>query len=293
MSLCENPYIIDAMPCPCSTCDVCRIRRKRLWSSRIVLESKCHGDNAFVTYTYDREHLPSNGSLVPEHMQLHLKRLRKAIYPRKLRYFLAGEYGDESWRPHYHAALFGLSPVLDESIVRSTWDMGHVMVGTLTPESASYIAGYVTKKMTKKDDVRLAGRHPEFTRMSLKPGIGAPAMEFMARALESDHGLDWIAQNGDVPHQFLLGHQNKPLGRYLRTVLRGKLGFAEKGLPKEKLEAYKEEMRKLLSENVDFTEVETRAARKLKTQMFIVDRDKQKLRNVLSRARIFAPKKEI
>lgn len=257
-----------------------------------MLESYCHGDSSFVTLTYDDEHLPAQGTLVPKHAQDWLKRLRLAIEPRRIRYYLVGEYGDESWRPHYHAAVFGLSP-LEEDTVRSTWGMGHITLGTLTPASASYIAGYVTKKIGKKADASLANRHPEFQRMSLKPGIGALAMQDMSIALQSDAGLDWVLQEGDVPLQFQEARNVKSLGRYLRQKLRQDMGFASKDTPKEKLEKYKKEMQELLKANVDFEKGQTRFERRLKMQKFFVDRDLQKLRNVVSRANVYAQKKEI
>lgn len=292
MALCEKPYIVGSMPCPCGTCDVCRIRRRRLWANRLMLESYCHGDSIFVTLTYDDEHKPMDGSVNPKHTQDWLKRLRQAIYPRKVRYFIAGEYGDETWRPHYHAAVFGLSP-MDESIVRDTWSMGHVMVGTLTPASAAYVAGYVTKKMTSPADVRLAGKHPEFCRMSLKPGIGAQAMKDVARALSHDAGLDDVVATGDVPHQMRHGVQFKPLGRYLRSKLREELGFAEKATPKEVVDAYKAEMLELLKGNVAFEKGEAREVRRWKIQKFFLDTDAQKLRNVKARSKIYSQRKEL
>ena len=42
-------------------------------------------------------------------VQKFLKRLRKA-YRGKLRYFVAGEYGEQTARPHYHMILYGWQP---------------------------------------------------------------------------------------------------------------------------------------------------------------------------------------
>ena len=65
-----------------------------------------HPANCFVTLTYDEKHLPKDGSLCLEHVQLFLKRLRfGSAFP--LRYFLCGEYGEKTSRPHYHICLFG------------------------------------------------------------------------------------------------------------------------------------------------------------------------------------------
>lgn len=87
--------------------------------------------------------------------------------------------------------------------------------------SANYIAGYVTKKMTSGSDERLRGRRPEFARMSLRPGIGANAMEAVALALMRSK-LDQTIE--DVPTQLRRGAELMRLGRYLRRKLREQIG---------------------------------------------------------------------
>lgn len=84
----------------------CRLNRRRLWTHRLLLEQLKHGDSCFLTLTYDEKHLPEGGSLVPKHAQDFLKRLRSKTNL-KLRYYLVGEYGEDTERPHYHVALFG------------------------------------------------------------------------------------------------------------------------------------------------------------------------------------------
>jgi len=190
----------------------------------MVLESLMHAENSFATLTYNADHMPENGTLVPRDFELFMKRLRKVLPPGSLRFFGVGEYGDKSQRPHYHAALFGIGPHLS-GIVEKAWGKGHVMLGDLTPASARYIAGYVTKKMTSPTDPRLNGRHPEFTRMSRMPGIGCLAVPTLTKMLEIPLGLKEIDKTGDVPLSLRHGAANLPLGRYLRDKLRKELGF--------------------------------------------------------------------
>jgi len=213
-----------------------------------MLEAAQYEDNAFVTLTYDDERLPvvdGRPTLFPYHYQLFLKRLRKALAPVRIRFFIVGEYGDESERPHYHAAIFNMRscvrgrtrrrpgsgrPVWSEccaicKLVGETWGYGDVDIGMLETSSAQYICGYVTKKMTMRDDYRLKGREPEFARMSLRPGIGASAMDDVASELMR-FNLD--VTQADVPSSLRHGKRVLPLGRYLTKRLRKLVGKDEK-----------------------------------------------------------------
>lgn len=221
--MCTRPFVKSLAAFACGQCLPCRINRRRLWSSRLQLEAVKHADACFVTLTYDKEHHPADGSLQPDHLRDWLKRLRFALAPRRVRFYAVGEYGDQTWRPHYHAVLFGVSP-MEQELLRSTWKQGHILALPLTPQSCSYVAGYVTKKMTKKGDTRLQGREPEFARMSLRPGIGAHSMDDVARALNTPAGAAAVARLGDVPTTLRYGRSSMPLGRYLSNRLRQAYG---------------------------------------------------------------------
>lgn len=210
---------------PCGQCTPCRINRRRLWTHRLLLEAKLHEYSSFWTLTYDEASYPEDGSLKPKHLTDWLKRLRKRLGPaRPIRYYAVGEYGDETWRAHYHAALFGVA-ALEVDTVNVSWGKGFCYAGDLNETTAAYIAGYVTKKMTSHEDPRLGNRHPEFARMSRHPGIGAGATQVIAEALNDTHGAARIALDGDVPAALLHGRARLPLGRYLRRRLRDDLGF--------------------------------------------------------------------
>lgn len=108
------------------------------------------------------------------------------------------------------------------------------MVAELTFKSAAYIAGYVVKKMTRMQDTRLNGRWPEFARMSLRPGIGADAMWDVASAV-MQHKLE-KKPDFDVPVDLRHGSKTFPLGRYLRRLVRERIGLSA-GAPPHVLEA--------------------------------------------------------
>lgn len=175
---------------PCGQCLGCRLERSRQWAIRCEQESKLWRHNCFVTLTYDDEHLPSGGTLVREDLQKFLKRLRvglsrsNSVYAP--RYFGCGEYGEQSARPHYHLILFncrfddqkhystrnGYDVFTSEKLQRY-WKLGRTEIGSVTFESAAYVARYCVGKITgDAAEAHYRGRLPEFAAMSLKPGIG-------------------------------------------------------------------------------------------------------------------------
>lgn len=233
-----------------------------------MLEAAKHAKNSFVTLTYAED--PVGGNLVPRDPKLFLKRLRRAVEPAALRYFLCGEYGEENSRPHYHLALFGYGGCLTPdrkyylrkykksgcdcfqcTLINEKWGLGFTDCGDLNIQSAQYICGYVTKKMTRTNEFTakfLKGRHPEFAVMSTgsgtgKGGLGASAMDDLADVLLTKHGSQSISNNCDVPNSLLQSGRSMPLGRYLRRRLREKVGFTEIGGQEKNIQKQVEEMR--------------------------------------------------
>lgn len=259
-----------------------------------MLEAGQYQDNSFVTLTYGPETLPSGGTLVPAHYQRWLKRLRKRVQPQTFRYFLVGEYGEGTERPHYHAALFGY-PSCQQSpdcshrktkcpicaTIRDTWGHGHVQVGTLTEQSAAYIAGYVTKKLTSPEDPRLKGRHPEFARMSLRPGLGADVMHDLA-SVNLEYGI--VEKEGDVTTALRHGTKLMPLGRYLTRKLRRYTGNDEKAPPSTlaKMEAEMHDVH-----NATKAALPKKGGYHQELKLRLIERDKQKVRNLETRSRIY------
>lgn len=249
-----------------------------------MLENACHKHSVFATLTYSEENFPKGGTLVPEHMKNFLKRLRKAYASvNRIRYYYVGEYGDITQRPHYHAFLFGCSPA-ENQIIANCWGYGGVAFGDCNHHTAQYIAGYVTKKMTKGDDPRLEGRYPEFARMSLKPGIGALSVSAIADALRTRSGSLMLANNGDVPNE--LRHEGKkyPLGRYLKNQLRGQLDVPKLGLESPALQQARESLRDLL---VGYENAPSDVKKSV-----LINRTEGKVRRREARAKIFTSAKK-
>lgn len=185
-------YVDTAFKIPCGKCAECRAKKKADWSNRIVMESKMHEKNAFVTLTYAPDFLPKNEvglpTLVKRHLQLFLKRLRKELAKKGIfiRYYAVGEYGTKKHRPHYHLVIFGYDfpdkkpwkrngRFLDyvSELLGKTWTCGYHTVNKWNDSFCNYIAGYVTKKLdSDKQDYSFRNIEPEFHLMSRRRGIG-------------------------------------------------------------------------------------------------------------------------
>lgn len=200
---------------PCGRCIECRLERSRQWAMRCVHEASLHEDNCFVTLTYDEEHLPSDRSLNNRHLQLFFKRLRKT--GRKFRYYACGEYGETTRRPHYHAILFGIdfadkrrisgvgsNTLYASSFLESVWQQGLCSVGSVTFDSAAYVARYCVKKVlgeAAEEYYRLfdglTGEtwqiKPEYSVMSRRPGIGA---EWLKLYKDDLYNKDFVTMRG-------------------------------------------------------------------------------------------------
>jgi len=174
---------------PCGQCIGCRVIRQQSWAFRCLAEASLNLRNWFVTLTYSPERLPPHGSLCHRDWQLFAKRTRKRLG--KFRYLMCGEYGEQTLRPHYHALLFGLDipdiersgvrrgyPIYRSELLSRLWQAGHVEIGSVTPASARYCAGYVLKQSGLPQPVdpgtgELMPVVKPYGRMSLRPGLGS------------------------------------------------------------------------------------------------------------------------
>lgn len=183
----------------CGQCVGCRLSRSREWAIRCMHEAQLYESNHFVTLTCDDQHIAEvfpRGSLVYKPFQAFMRRVRFS-FP-GVRFYMCGEYGDRTCRPHFHCLLFNVSfgdlvfyralpsgsRLFTSKVLEGLWPYGFSSVGDVTVESAAYVARYVTKKVTgdlaedhymRVDSTTGEIYHlmPEFCRMSLKPGIGA------------------------------------------------------------------------------------------------------------------------
>lgn len=123
-------------------------------------ETDYHQHSAFVTLTYADEFLPEDGAVHKDHLQLFLKRLRRRLEPVKLKYYATGEYGEKNGRPHYHIILYGLDEQTHLKQLHGAWPYGLIHTGTVTYDSARYVADYVhgLKKLQRKQPFALCSK---------------------------------------------------------------------------------------------------------------------------------------
>jgi hypothetical protein len=245
--LCRYPFQKGGFTLGCGRCLPCRIRRRRIWTHRMMIESLHYENNCFVTLTY--KDMPLCTSICKTHLRNFIKRLRRKIEPMKIRFYAVAEYGDKNLRPHYHLLLFGypncvhgrsknwrdrMCDCVNCQIIYKTWNRGLCELGELNKDSIQYAAGYILKKLTKFGDARLAGREPEFARMSNRPGIGlgpnedSPIISQLVKTV-TDTYPEYLEENLDVPSSLNHGGKSWPLGEYLKRKMRKEI-FGDDGI---------------------------------------------------------------
>ena len=155
-----------------------------MWAGRILLESTQHLHSAFITLTYNEQTVPRhpvhhNMTLSKRDMQLFLMRLRKNTPKAKIRYFLCGEYGSGTGRPHYHLILFGLHFTQTAPLLKA-WNQGFVSSSEINTQRARYVAKYTTKLVN--GSLESPFRQKEFALQSRKPPLGHAILPHVAKA---------------------------------------------------------------------------------------------------------------
>lgn len=158
---------------PCRKCLPCRLNIGREKGIRAIHEAKQYEDNIFLTLTYNEENLKSP-RLQYLDFQLFMKRLLEHVNQniqckenRKfIPFMVTGEYGDKTKRPHWHAILFNYRPkdakkkylteqgeqTFTSKEIDDLWGNGNTEFGSVTMDSASYVARYAAKKLTHGKD---------------------------------------------------------------------------------------------------------------------------------------------
>lgn len=167
---CHNPIScrpdgVNHILVPCGSCEDCINRKRADWTVRLLIEEKIAESAYFVTLTYTDDNLPFYDDkekiivrgyssvdcqpvLLKSDLQKMFKRYRKTVANgNKFKYYAIGEYGEKTFRPHYHIIAFNVNI---EKFVNA-WQvesnkLGRVHVGKVTKQSINYVTSYVINK---------------------------------------------------------------------------------------------------------------------------------------------------
>lgn len=145
---------------PCGTCFECLTKRTQEWATRASHEMSLHKENCFLTLTYDNDNLPSIHDFSQKTLfRLFIKRLRKSLGDKKIKYLASHEFGGQTFRPHHHLIIFGWSPA-NQKFLKNTpagypifraphleknWEHGYSSVAEANSQTAYYVASYALK----------------------------------------------------------------------------------------------------------------------------------------------------
>lgn len=203
---------------------------------RIVEEFKNWSKASFVTLTYSEDKLPqivnqlsgeTHGTLVKKHFQDWLKRFRQSYFRKhkkkaNFKYFLCGEYGPRTLRPHAHCIFFGLDR-LELNYALSDWQEKYGFVDfekidLTTIKSLSNTAKYIGKYCSKG----------VYDNPLIKLGLVAPTFRLFSKGL----GISYVAKNSNYhksgtidqvvdKYNYTLNGFKYALPRYYKTKIYG------------------------------------------------------------------------
>ncbi|QCQ85148.1 replication initiator protein [Blackfly microvirus SF02] len=159
---CSSPIFLPRQgeTVACGYCVGCLSNSRRDWATRLYYEHRASKNAYFLTLTYEEASLPrcetGHGTLCKSDVQLFLKTIRNKHRRRTKggtrisscpRWFVVGEYGAKTGRPHYHAIVFNIDAVVVREIARY-WKKGHCKVSLLNQKRVMYCAKYQVTRLS-------------------------------------------------------------------------------------------------------------------------------------------------
>lgn len=195
----------EKIPKGCGHCWRCHANKLNDYVGRSLCEAAYSTWTVAVTLTYadkpERAKDLAHKVITPRHFQDAIRALRKRGH--KIRYLVAGEYGDLKGRAHFHAVLFGSGDKPEipekENCNVEWWPHGHIFADWSADERAlRYVCKYIMKD-----------RKNGWFSLSKKPTLGH---EFF------QHKAEVMVEQGAMPRSFEYlppaGHRGRP---YLMT----------------------------------------------------------------------------
>lgn len=194
---------------PCGKCPACLANQRAEWIFRLKQEAKYSEFSCFVTLTYDEEHVPRDMSVNKKDVQDFHKRLRKHFLPGDMRFYLVSEYGDHTFRPHYHGLYFfkhryDINSIYD--IFVKSWKLGFIKFGEVEEGSIVYCTKYCLKYKIIPE-----GRKPTF-RLCSKMDIGGIGVQYLNKM------TDYHVQNLNFISVYDEGKRTR-MPRYYRSKI--------------------------------------------------------------------------
>lgn len=257
MAKCISKSKINGVPVTCGKCLHCKARRISGWSFRLNQESKLHDEMYFLTFTYDNDHVPITKAgymnLNKNHFVEYIRELRRGLYSKgiRLKYYVAGEYGTKSFRPHYHAIIFGcpLGELIGESFVTAAkarkelylqgeyefnsplWKYGYFTIGEVNKATIGYTLKYISKSkripLHKNDD-----RQPEFQLNS--KGLGANYLTTAVKKWHKQRLTERVYLNIDQGKKIAMPRYYKD--KIYTTIERGLIGLLSEFIEEKQID---------------------------------------------------------
>lgn len=169
--------------------------QRQEWVFRLKEEYKASIFSIFVTLTYDDAHLPADQSVNKADVVKFHKRLRKHFPPGDMRYYVVSEYGDHTFRPHYHGLYF-FQHFYDMDFIYNTffesWKNGFIKFGNVEEGSIVYCTKYCLKHKIlpegKKSTFRLISK--------MNGGIGISYLQKMSDYHVQTENFQFVAADG-------------------------------------------------------------------------------------------------
>lgn len=150
---------------PCGECAICRRNALMLVQSRANYEFLKHKYSAFLTLTYDENHLNFQSQPFGENIRVGLPSTNKSHIVKFLdnfrhyvknhsnlknvdpnfSYIYCTEYGGLSARPHAHLVLFGVDFPIAKVISSKLWKFGFVDCRPVSSGTVRYVCKYINK----------------------------------------------------------------------------------------------------------------------------------------------------
>ena len=276
-----NPEVSasEAVKVPCGQCLGCRIADSRQKAIRTMHSLQMSsGLGCFLTLTYAPEHVPNMRWLERAHLVNFIKALRGSLHPTRIQILAGGEYGERSGHPHYHLCIIGWEPphherlydskqyLYSHPLVSELWhdgsgprgqsgnSRGFHNLGSLTFESAAYVARYIIKKQKGA----LTYSDPDSgvqMRINEKTGETKPN-EFAYMSRRPALGRTWFDKYwSDIyPHDFCIigDHKTRPPRYYDRLLEQSNPDLFEqvKSQRKEESESRNEPLDRLIQKEI-------------------------------------------